>query len=284
MKFDNNFKEIKIRHIVSMFLIILVISIVIIMLLNPKGEINSTDENILSLFIEILFVFIILFKIRISKKSVKLLYKDFKSNLNIKEIAWILLFISCLEIGSSNILTDITYIISPSLANWFINDSSSTINSMIDYWIVLIPAVFLAPFTDEIIFRNVLFKRLSKKFNIYIGLIVSSIIYSSINLGSEMIGFFLFGIVNCMLYVKYENILMPMLINCIDSVISMIKFALFGQFGNDAIVLTSNDITLYAISGGILFIIGMIFFVKFIKKNKIYLREVHNKSKALKIN
>ena len=284
MKFDNDFKEIKIRHIVSMFLIILVISIVIIMLLNPKGEISSTDENILSLVIEILFAFIILFKLRISKKSVKLLYKDFKSNLNIKEIAWILLFITCLEIGLSNILTDITYIISPSLANWFVNDSSSTINSMIDYWIVLIPAVFLAPFTDEIIFRNVLFKRLSKKFNIYIGLIVSSIIYLSINLGSEMIGFFLLGIVNCMLYVKYENLLMPILINCIDSAISMIKFALFGQFGNDTIVLTSNDIILYAISGGILFIIGMIFFVKFIKKNKIYLREVHNKSKALKIN
>ena len=284
MKFDNDFKEIKIRHIVSMFLIILVISIVIIMLLNSKGEISSIDENILSLFIEILFAFIILFKLRISKKSVKLLYKDLKSNLNIKEIAWILLFITCLEIGSSNILTDITYIISPSLANWFINDSSSTINSMIDYWIVLIPAVFLAPFTDEIIFRNVLFKRLSKKFNIYIGLIVSSIIYLSINLGSEMIGFFLLGIVNCMLYVKYENLLMPMIINCIDSAISMIKFALLGQFGNDAIVLTSNDIILYAISGGILFIIGIIFFAKFIKKNKIYLREVHNKSKALKIN
>ena len=138
MKFDNDFKEIKIRHIVIMFLIVLLISIVIIIVLSAKGEIGNTDENKLSLFIEILFAFMMLFKLRVAKKNVKLLYKDFKSNLNMKEIAWVMLFITCLKIGSSNILTDITYIISPSLANWFINDSSIIINSMTDYWIVFI--------------------------------------------------------------------------------------------------------------------------------------------------
>lgn len=284
LKFDNDFKEIKIRHIIIMFLLVFFISIVIVMVISAKGEFNNTDTNKLSLFIEILLVVMMLFKLRLSKKSVKLLYEDLKNNLDMKEIAWVILFITCLEIGSSNILTDIAYIISPSFANWFVNDSSMVINSMTDYWIVFIMGVFLAPFTEEIIFRKALFKRLSKKFNIYVGLIVSSIIFSSINFGSQMIGMFLLGIVNCMLYVKYENLLMPMLVYFINNIISMILFILFGEFGNNTIVLTSNDMILYVVSGGILFISGMIFFVKFINKNKIYLREMHDKSKVVEIN
>ena len=64
----------------------------------------------------------------------------------------------------------------------------------------------------------------------------------------------------------------------------MIKFILFDGFGNKVVVLTSNDIILYAVSGVTLFIVGMKFFVKFISENKSYLREMHNKSKALAIN
>ena len=54
LKFDNDFKEIKIRHIVIMFLIIFLILIAIVIMLNPNGEISNTNINILSLIIEIL--------------------------------------------------------------------------------------------------------------------------------------------------------------------------------------------------------------------------------------
>lgn len=285
MKFDNDFREMKIRHIVVMFFIIILFSIVALVIIGlNKGDLNNANDNMLSLFIESLLVFMMAYKLRLSKKNVKRLYEDFRQNLNIKEIVWIILFITCIQIGSNNILIDLAYIISPDFANWFASDSETVINSMTDYWIVFIISVFLAPFTEEIIFRNTLFKRLSKKFNIYIGLIVSSIIFSSINFGPQMVGIFLFGILNCMLYVKYENILIPMFIYSIDGVISMISTILFNQFGNQTIVLTTKDMILYAVSGFGLFITGMIFFIKFIKENKIYLIEMHNKRKALGVN
>ena len=283
MKFDNEFKEVKIRHIVIIFLIILLISIAISVVLNINADISNTDTNKLSLLMEILFSAMVFFMLNPNKKNINLLYKDFKSKLNVKEIILITLFIKCLEIGSSNILTYIAYVIGPNFAKWFINDSSMVINSMTDYWIIFIMAVFLAPFTEEIIFRNVLFKRISKKFNIYIGLIVSSVIFSSLNFGNQMIGLFLFGIVNCMLYVKYENIFMPMLIYFINNVIDMLKVILLGEFGNETVVLTSKNMFLYSISGISLFIIGIIFFVKFIINNKVYLRESYNKSKMMTI-
>lgn len=282
MKFDNDFKEMKIRHIVVMFLLVFLFSIAsAIVIALKKGEMSDTNANILSLIIEILLVFMMAFKLKVSKENVKRLYLDFRENLNMKEIILIILFITCLEMGSNNILIDLAYLISPSFANWFVNDSVMVINNMTDYLIVFVMVVFLAPFTEEIIFRNTIFKRISKKFNVYIGVIVSSLIFSSINFGSQMVGIFLLGVVNCILYVKYENILMPMLIYFLDSIVGMIFIILFDGFGTQNLVLTSMDMILYAGSGVGLFSIGMVFFIKFIRENKGYLREMYNKKKQL---
>jgi len=147
LKFDNEFKEIKIRHIVVMFLIALLISIAIIVVLSINGEISNTNTNKLSLLIEFLFLAMVIFKLKPSKKSIKLLYLDFRSKLNVKEIIFIILFLKCLEIGLSNILIDIAYIIGPNFANWFVNNSSIIIDSMTDYVIIFIIVVFFAPIT-----------------------------------------------------------------------------------------------------------------------------------------
>ena len=138
LKFDNDFREMKIRHIVIIFLIIFVlaIAVTVIIALN-KGDFNNTDTIIVSLFIEILMIFMMVFKLRPSKKNVKRLYVDFKENLNIKEMVGIILFITCLQIGSSNILIDLAYMISPNFANWFANESGIVINSITEYCIVL---------------------------------------------------------------------------------------------------------------------------------------------------
>jgi len=64
----------------------------------------------------------------------------------------------------------------------------------------------------------------------------------------------------------------------------MLKFILFGRYGNEVIVLAFKDMILYATSGLTLCIIGIIFFVKFIKDNKIYLRKSFNESKNANIN
>lgn len=282
MKFDNDFKEMKIRHIVFMFLIVLLFSIAGAVVIEfKKGDISNTDTNILSLIIETLLIFMMAFKLKLSKENVKRLYLDFRENLNMKEIIWITLFILCIQIGSNNILVDLAYVISPDFANWFANDSAMVINSMTDYLIVFIMVVFLAPFTEEIIFRNTIFKRLAKKFNVYIGLIVSSIIFSSVNFGTQMVGIFLFGIVNCIMYVKYENILVPMFMYFLNGIIGMIFIILFDGFGTQTIVLTSKDMVFYAVTGVGLFSVGMVFLVKFIRENKGCLREMYNKKKQL---
>ena len=285
MKFDNGFKEIKIRHIISMYLIMFLILIAIIIGIYPSGEISNTNINILCLIVEVFSVIVLCCIIRPSKEKINSLYRDFKSKLDMKEIILVIIFFACLNIGSKNIMTDIIYLISPSFANSFINDSTLIINSKTDYWIVFIILVILTPFTEEIVFRHVFFKRLSKKFNIYVGLIVSSIIFAVFTNGSgpEFIGFLLLGIINCILYVKYENILIPMFIYFVNNIFYMIVSIPFGKVKNKVITLNLTDMILYAVLGAILLIIGMIFFIKFICENKVYLRENFDKSKDIEI-
>lgn len=275
MKFDNDFNEVKIRHVIIIYLITISILIAVsfIMLLNFHQEINSFDMNVLSLLAAILLYVMLMYKIKPSKDSMKSLYKDFKNKLNIKEVTWIILFFSCLNIGATKLVLDIIYLTSPSLANVFINDYCLTINSKTDYFICFAVLVILSPIIDELTFRNVLFKRLTKKFDIYIGIIVSSIIFSAINICPEIIGTLVLGIINCILYVKYENILIPMFIYFINNFFYMLASIPFGQLINKVIYFNLNDIVINAILGIVLFTVGIISMVKFIIENRVYLRE-----------
>lgn len=275
MKFNNDFNEIKIRHLMFMYLIITVVIIMVsvFILSNSAGEISDSNVNQLSLLGGVLLFIMLIYRMKPSKEKIIILYKDFRSKLNIKEIIGIIVFFTCLNIGGTKITIDVIYLISPSLVNQLASDCPLIIDSKIDYWTSFAILVILSPIVDELTFRNVIFKRLSEKFNIYIGLIVSSILFSALNICPEMIGALALGIINCILYVKYRNILIPMFIYFINAFIYMFISMPFKEIKNKSIILTQNDIILNALLGTILFIIGIIFFIKFIIKNKIYLSE-----------
>lgn len=284
MNFDNDFNEVKIRHVIIIYLFtsVIVIGIAFYMLLRSDGEITGSSMNILSLLAGIFLASMLIYKIKPSKEKLKLLYNDFKDKMNIQEIIRIMIFLVCINTGGAKLCVDIVYLISPSLANAFINDYSLTVNSLFDYFICFILLVILTPIIDELTFRYVIFKRLSKKFNIYAGLIVSSIIYSSINICPEMLGTLALAIINCILYVKYENILMPMFLYFANNLLSMLISVPFGALKHKIITYTTYDIIINAIIGVILFAIGITFMFKFIIKNKVYLRESLLNSRSVK--
>lgn len=278
MKFDNEFREIKIRDLVLVYIIdgIILLPISLLMQIKSKGKISGASMNALCLLSLILVLFMLLFKLNISKEKINNLYKDFKDKFNRKEVVYILILLTFFNIGGANILTNIIYSIRPSLANDFIKQSPLTINSISDYFICFFILVILSPIVDELTFRNILFKKLSKKFNVYIGLIVSSIIFSAFNVYPEIVGILALGIINCILYVKYENILIPILIYAANSFINMVLAVSFGRFSNRDISMTFNNIIINVVVGLVLFTTGIIFFRKFIDENKVYLKKCYN--------
>lgn len=275
MKLDKGFNEIKIRHLMFMYLIAMGIVIIasIFVLPNSAGEISDSKVNQLTLLGGITLFSMLIYRIKPSKEKINILYKDFRSKLNIREIICVITFFSFLNIGGTKITIDMAYLISPRFVNQLISDCPLIIDSTVDYWTSFVIFVILSPIVDELTFRNVIFKRLSKKFNIYIGLIVSSILFSALNICPEMIGALALGIINCILYVKYRNILIPMFIYFINSIIYMFVSMPLEKIKIKSAVLAQNDIVSNAITGVILFTIGIIFFIRFIIKNKIYLRE-----------
>ncbi|MFW2489883.1 lysostaphin resistance A-like protein [Clostridium chromiireducens] len=285
MKFDSDFNEVKIRNVVVIYLITIVTLIIasFFILSSADGEISNSDMNKLCMQSGIILFSMLIYKVKPSKEKIINLYNDFKIKLNVKEIICIISFFTCLNVGGSKLIIDLLYLIDPSFANDFINDIPLTINSTTDYWMCFIIVVILSPVIDELTFRYVLFKRISKKLNIYAGLIVSSIIFSAINLCPEMIGNLALGVINCILYIKYENILMPMLICTINGLLYMLVVIPFQGFKTEYVTLTSDYIIMNAISGTVLFSIGIIFFIRFITKNKICLRESFDKDINLRI-
>ena len=277
---NNDFNEIKIRHLMFMYLItiIVIIMVSVFMSSNSVGEISDRNANNLSLLGGILLLIMLIYRMKPSKENINNLYKDFKNKFNIKEIIYVIIFFTCLNIGGTKISIDAIYLISPSFANQLKNDCPLIMDSTIDYWTNFVVLVILSPIVDELTFRNVIFRRLSKKFNIYVGIIVSSILFSALNICPQMIGALALGIINCILYVKYRNILIPMFIYFINAFLYMLVSMPFGEMKHKSIILTQNDIIINAILGSLLFTIGIIFFIKFIIKNKIYLRENFIKS------
>ncbi|WP_238918365.1 type II CAAX endopeptidase family protein [Clostridium sp. YIM B02555] len=273
MKSESEFNEIKIRHAALIYLLDFVIFFILVSyIVKLYGEISNTYINILCLIATALALFMFLYKIKPSIKKISLLYIDFKNKIDMKEIIYVSMFFIFLNIGGANVITDIIYLISPAFANGFIKDSVLTVNSIIDYVICFIILVVLAPIVDEITFRYILFKRLSKRFNVYVGLIVSAVIFSAINICPEIFGNFALGIVNCILYVKYENILMPILVYAIYNFLDMFFIKSIIGFNYTILTMNVNTMILSLIIGLLLFFIGVQFFVKYASENRIYLK------------
>ncbi len=274
MKSDNDLDEVKIRHVIIIYLINCVVLIItaIAIIFNSGGEISGSNMNDLSLLSGILLLAMLAYKLKLSREKIGFLYKDFKNKINIKESIWIVAFFVCLNLGGIRLLTYIIYIISPTFASDFVNSYPLIINSATDYLICFIISVILSPVVNEIIFRFVLFKRLSKKFNVYVGMIVSSIIFAAFDFSPEIIGALALGIINCILYIKYKNILMPMLIYFMSNLFVMLLYIPTIGFKTDKVTLTLNSVSTDAILGTVLFTIGIISFIIFVIKGKVYLK------------
>ncbi|MDU2112778.1 MAG: CPBP family intramembrane glutamic endopeptidase [Clostridiales bacterium] len=122
-------------------------------------------------------------------------------------------------------------------------------------------------------FRVVLFKRISKFFNVYIGMILSSLLFGVLHMELAIVGAVIFGFANCILYLKYRNILIPMTVHFLNNFLVSIPTFLSSDSGasSEAELLSQSDASAYLTLGAIVFIIGMILFIRFIVKNRKYI-------------
>ncbi|EIM07987.1 CAAX amino terminal protease family protein [Planococcus antarcticus DSM 14505] len=81
----------------------------------------------------------------------------------------------------------------------------------------------LAPVVEEFMFRGVLLKRMIGKTSVWGGILISSLLFGILHL--DVIGAFLFGIVASLLYLRTNNLLVPILLHIINN--SLAAVAMF---------------------------------------------------------
>jgi hypothetical protein len=83
-----------------------------------------------------------------------------------------------------------------------------------------IASIIFAPIIEELIFRGVLFNRLKIRTGIIPAMLISSFLFA---IGHDFGGItsaFLFGICMCILYLKTDNILIPMSVHFLNNVLA----------------------------------------------------------------
>ena len=137
--------------------------------------------------------------------------------------------------------------------------SESSVDEVSTYgglFISMLITVIGAPLMEELFFRAIIFKRISRKFNIYLGMIISSLVFGLLHIELAIIGAFLFGIACCILYIKYKNILIPMTVHFFNNLLAFLP-QIDINAPVDSSPITSSDATTSIISGLILFLIGI---------------------------
>ena len=116
---------------------------------------------------------------------------------------------------------------------------------------LFIATVILAPLLEETIFRGLLFSRLTKKWGMAWGIIVSSLAFGFLHM--DPIGAFVFGVITCVLYVRTKTLLIPMALHALHNLIVWV-ITVADESGEMGASIDSEFITQLAYVG----LIGMI--------------------------
>lgn len=269
------FKEVKIRTVILIYFItILIMSAIIFFIMAKFGpNISQMTLLILKLVMDLMIMIMLVFTFKPTIRGIKVLLRDVINKADKKEIIYVVIFKLLVALGGGKMLIDFLHLIDENFINSFMADMIIKVDGPIQYAISVVILCLLCPIIEELIFRNIIFKRISKKFNAYIGVIISSIVFATINIGNGIAGAFLFGIANCIIYTKYKNIFMPVLVNFSYNLLLVILVIPF--FGNNAnyILFSTRNAGISLLVAFLMFATGIFLFIKFFIKNKKYMNE-----------
>lgn len=262
------FNEVK---IIPSTLVYLLINFCVILILSfTNNNFLNNNLDVIQITIDFSFILFLLHKFGFNLTKLQNLIKDYFEKINIKEIVNVLFTQIIISFAATMIILAIVCFIDIDTANALNNSSEDVFTNTISSFIA---TLIIAPILEELFFRVVLFKRISKFFNVYIGIIISSIIFGILHIELAIVGAIIFGMANCILYLKYRNILIPMTVHFFNNFIVSIPLFLSNNssVNSETELLTQSDASTYLIVGIILFIIGAILFARFIFKNRKYI-------------
>lgn len=266
-----DFNEVKIIPSILVYLLMNFGIIFVIEIIDDSFLDKNT--NVVQLIIDCLFILYLFFKFRVNFRKLNKLIHDFIEKINIKEILNVVFTQILISLGTTLLILAIVCFIDLDMANSLNSSGDDIFTNTVSVFIL---TVITAPILEELLFRVVIFKRLSRIFDVYIGMIFSSILFGILHVELAVVGAIIFGIANCILYLKYRNILIPMTVHFLNNLIVSIP-SLFTSSdsitGAENSLLTLSDASSYLVVGIITLIIGLILFIRFIIQNRKYIEK-----------
>ena len=262
------FKEIKTRKLFVQILAALVLGLLVLAALSKLCKVAITDDYATIFSISITAIWFILAAKFVRKNNISLKYfLDKPSPKFILEVPVTLIVTYVGSIGLILLMLFLAYCINPnvlhSLQSGISAEPPKVTNS---FFIVLgfIGAVFVAPITEEFIFRGILMNRLYNKYGVIRSIIFSSLAFFIMHLNPNPMILFL-GISCAILTYKYKSLIPSILLHCFNNLIVSLR-----DLGSKGTQTAFNDFTINSsllIFGVILLILYVIY--SFLKLRKI---------------
>ena len=216
------FGEIKIRSLVGGIIIASILTGITYYLPIFKNR-DIFGDNFLG---AIFYVFILLWLIYMAwRKKSKLInlkeeYKVVKNNFH--EILTLAILGFVFSFSMANVIPAVVYLISPDFAQSLLSSGTVGGKNYIDFAMLAIGTIILAPIVEEFIFRGVLLQRLSIKWGLTAAIFISSVLFGFLHVELAVIGALTFGITASVLYKKLNSICAPMVVHAINNAFAIL--------------------------------------------------------------
>ncbi|WP_405295582.1 CPBP family intramembrane glutamic endopeptidase [Methanobrevibacter sp.] len=252
--FNVRLRTIRIRELIVGIIITLILSIILAIIFPDLSESDDLFFIIFLLIGALLFAWALRGSKGLDRNFEKLFEDDTK-----KEILFVFATNLLFAFLITFLVSYLDILMGLGDPNWISMWDVETVD--LDSSVILLDAIgsiVFAPLMEELIFRGVLFNRLKIRAGIIPAMIISSFIFA---IGHDFGGItsaFLFGICMCILYLKTDNILVPMSVHFINNVVATI------------LSITTLDAIMpqlpWIIPCSIISIIGSVYLIKYIIK------------------
>lgn len=179
------------------------------------------------------------------------------------EIIKLFMIKSCLAFGFGLVSLALIFIIQPLNMSELVNERA--IEGSLPF--KFITGVVIAPVVEEFIMRGVIFTRLSTKISVAKAMIISSLLFATIHMTLNIGGAFVCGIIACMLFRKYNNILINISFHMLNNFMTFLP-EFFSTKTNHNMNFTYSQINSIIVMGCMLIIPSIFCLIKYIKNNK----------------
>lgn len=248
--FNENLKKISLTEV----LVVVIFSYMLVFGLR-FFQIVSLDNAVVSLIVLLFFIF----KLKDFTSELKLDASNIFSLISFREILVIVVLNIFFSYGMLYLSDYIVHSIPPESYLSFLIPAKS-IGGGLAGVLSLLSVILISPPVEEMLFRGIFLNKMKMIVPVTFAVLISSLLFASLHSFGGILSAFVFGICMALLYLKTDNILVPILAHFINNLLSEAIYHL--DYSN---LLFTNGIVMTVMSG--LAIVSFIVLFRFMKSN-----------------